>query len=198
LLAAASALALVLPKSFVAVLGGYLVFSIAYSVVLKRKLVLDVVVLAGLYGTRIVAGSSACSIVPSEWLLAFSFFFFFSLALVKRTSELVSFPVSKKDEIGGRGYRRSDATAVMILSGSSALVSVLVFALYANSEHVRTLYTRPELLWGISTILVYWLSRTIILAGRGRLDQDPVVFALTDRGSLVAGAIAVALALAAI
>jgi hypothetical protein len=86
----------------------------------------------------------------------------------------------------------------MILSGASAFVSVLVFALYVNSEHVRTLYSRPELLWGVAAVLTYWLGRTLLLAGRGSLDQDPVVFALTDRASLAAGAAAMAFVLAAV
>lgn len=198
LFVAAFGLALLLPLGFVLILAGYLSFSVAYSILLKRKLVLDVIILAGLYGTRVVAGGAGCEIALSEWLVAFSFFLFLSLALVKRTSELVALPESNEDIVDGRGYFRSDLTSVMILSGASAFVSVLVFALYANSEHVRTLYTRPELLWAISALLVYWLSRTLILAGRGKIDQDPVVFAMTDRASLAAGALAAFFAVVAI
>jgi 4-hydroxybenzoate polyprenyltransferase len=183
---------------FFVILVGYLSFSAAYSIILKRKLMLDVVTLAGLYGSRLAAGGAACSISLSEWLIAFSFFIFLSLALVKRTSEIVSLPLSRKEDIDGRGYRRSDLTAIMILSGASSFASVLVFALYVNSEHVRTLYARPELLWGVAAVLVYWLGRNLILAARGSIDEDPLVFAITDRASLAVGVIAAAFALAAL
>jgi 4-hydroxybenzoate polyprenyltransferase len=191
-------LALRLPIEFMIVLAGYLSCSVIYSLILKRKLMIDVVTLAALYGVRVVAGGAACTIPLSEWLIIYSFFVFLSLALMKRTSEIVSLPLSEDGNIAGRGYRRSDLTAVMILSGASAFVCVLVFAFYVNSEHVRSLYAHPELLWGVAAVLVYWLGRSLILAGRGSLHQDPIVFALTDRATFIAGTIAAGFVLAAL
>lgn len=198
LLCAAFLLALLLPIYFLVVLGAYFLATAAYSTFLKRKLLLDVIILAGLYGLRVVAGAVACDVPLSQWLIAFCFFIFLSLALIKRTTELVSMPPSEDDIVVGRGYQRSDLTPILVLSGVSAFVSVLVFTLYINSEHIRVLYSRPDFMWGVAVVLVYWLSRTLVLAARGGLDQDPVVFALTDRASLIVGLVAVVFVLVAL
>lgn len=191
-------LALLLPWAFMAVLLTYLALSMGYAFYLKRKLMIDVVALGGLYGIRVVAGSVATGVVLSHWLVGFCFFIFLSLAMVKRTAEMVAQGPNTTDKIKGRGYRSEDLSTITALTAASGFVAVLVLALYINSPEVRALYRRPELLWGISMILVYWLGRVCFLTGRGEMEQDPVLFAATDRISLMSGALIVLLFLVAL
>ncbi len=179
-------------------LGGYFGLALTYAFYLKRKLMIDVVALAALYGIRVLAGGAATGIALSHWLLAFSFFIFLSLALVKRAAEMIAPPQSSATKIGGRGYRRTDLPTITSLTSASGFMAVLVLALYINSPEVIPHYSRPELLWGVCVILTYWLGRVCLLAGRGELNQDPVAFAATDWISLLAGALVVALFLCAI
>lgn len=192
------ALALILPTIFAAVLVTYIGASITYSLYLKRKLMIDVVALAGLYGIRVLAGGAATGIVLSHWLVGFCFFIFLSLALVKRMAEMIALPPATDNTIKGRGYRREDLQTVSGLAAASGLVAVLVLALYINSIEVRGLYHYPELLWGICIILVYWLGRVYFLTGRGEMHQDPVIFAATDRISLLTGILVVGMFLVAL
>jgi 4-hydroxybenzoate polyprenyltransferase len=192
------ALALMLPRAFVEILVIYFALSMSYSVYLKRKVMIDVVTLASLYGIRVVAGGAASGIQLSHWLIGFCFFIFLSLALGKRTTEIMTLLKGSTDQISGRGYRRIDLHTITALVASSGFVAVLVLALYINSSDVITLYHHPELLWGICFILVYWLGRFCILAGRGEMNQDPIIFAATDRASLLAGIFVVAIFLAAL
>jgi 4-hydroxybenzoate polyprenyltransferase len=191
-------LALLLPKTFLVTLIIYFSLSLTYSVYLKRKLMIDVVALAALYGIRVVAGGAATSIQLSHWLLGLCFFIFLSLALVKRTTEMITLAPTELGKIKGRGYRRTDLQTITALTAASGFVAVLVLALYINSPEVTSLYRRPELLWGICVILVYWLGRVCFLTGRGEMRQDPVVFAATDRISLLAGILVVAVFLLAL
>jgi 4-hydroxybenzoate polyprenyltransferase/phosphoserine phosphatase len=186
------ALALMLPWAFMGVLVAYFSLSMSYSVYLKRKLMIDVVALAALYGIRVLAGGAASGVPLSHWLVGFCFFIFLSLALVKRTSEMMTLPEDSVDKIKGRGYRRMDLQTITALTAASGFVAVLVLALYINSPEVITLYRHAELLWGICVILVYWLGRVYFLAGRGEMNQDPIIFAATDRISLLAGVLVVA------
>ena len=192
------ALALTLPWAFVLVLFAYFGFSVSYSVYLKRKLMIDVVALAMLYGIRVLAGGTATGLSLSHWLVAFCFFIFLSLALVKRIAEVMALEPTTVENIKGRGYRREDCQTIIALTGASGFVAVLVFALYINSPEVAALYKNPNLLWGVCILLVYWLGRVYFLAGRGEMHQDPVLFAATDRISLLAGAIVLAIVLAAL
>jgi 4-hydroxybenzoate polyprenyltransferase len=192
------ALALMLPALFLTVLAVYFALSMSYSLYLKRKLMIDVVALAGLYGIRVLAGGAATGIVLSHWLYGFCFFIFLSLALVKRTTEMMLLPEDSVARIKGRGYRRVDLQTITALTAASGFVGVLVLALYINSPEVLVLYRHPELLWGVCVILVYWLGRICFLTGRGEMNQDPVLFAATDRISLLAGALAVGLFLIAV
>jgi 4-hydroxybenzoate polyprenyltransferase len=187
LAAVSLSLALALPWIFLLALVGYFGLALSYSFYLKRKLMIDVVALAALYGIRVVAGSAATGIFLSHWLLGFCFFIFLSLALMKRTTEIILLPETSVDKIKGRGYRRTDLATINALTAASGFVAVLVLALYISSPEVMTLYRRPEILWGICVILVYWLGRAFFLAGRGEMRQDPVIFAATDRISLQAG-----------
>lgn len=185
LLAAAVLVSLALPVEFVAVLGAYWGITLLYSLTLKRRLVVDVLTLAGLYTLRVLAGAAATGILVSEWLLAFSMFLFLCLALIKRYSELVERLRSHKGKPAGRAYVTDDTPMVGALAGASGFVSVLVLALYIASPDVDRLYPHPQLLWAIGILLLYWVSRVLMLAHRGEVHDDPVVFAVKDRVSLM-------------
>jgi 4-hydroxybenzoate polyprenyltransferase len=191
-------LALLLPPVFILVLAGYFALAMSYAFYLKRKLMIDVVALAALYGIRVVAGGAATGVVLSHWLVGFCFFIFLSLALMKRTTEIILLPETSVDNIKGRNYRRTDLPTINALTAASGFVAVLIFALYMSSPEVRLLYRNPDLLWGVGVILVYWLGRAFFMTGRGQMRQDPVVFAATDRVSLQAAAAIGAIVLAAL
>ena len=190
----AFALALMtLPPAFGAALGVYYLMTVAYSLRLKRVLMLDVVVLAGLYSIRIVAGTLAIAETHSFWLLAFSMFIFLSLAMAKRCAELSAMQSLAEDRVKGRGYRRSDLEMVQSLGASSGQIAVLVLALYIVQDGSYEAYSRPEVLWLLCPLLLYWIGRVWIFAHRGWLHEDPVVFALRDRMSWWIGASALAI-----
>jgi 4-hydroxybenzoate polyprenyltransferase len=181
LLAGAFVLALFLPLRFFLCLVGYLVLTTAYSFWLKRKMAADVVVLALLYTTRILAGGFATSVVVSEWLLAFSTFIFTALALMKRHVEIVALREHDLEDAKNRDYKRSDLPVIAALAGASAVNSVTVFALYLSSSAVVSAYSHPRVLWLVCPLLLYWLARALMMAHRGTMDDDPVAFALRDR-----------------
>ncbi|HUP96755.1 MAG TPA: UbiA family prenyltransferase [Usitatibacter sp.] len=198
LLAAAAVAASRLPGAFAALLGVYAVTSLAYSLWLKRVVMLDVVVLAGLYTLRILAGAAAVQVVVSHWLLAFSVFMFLSLALAKRYVQVGNASARDEPRVFGRGYQPGDGNVLAMFGASSGYISVLVFALYLTSAQVVALYSRPEVLWLACPLLLYWISRVWLLAHRGELDEDPVLFAVHDSASyFVAAAVVGVMALAA-
>lgn len=183
-----------------AVLVAYTTLTVLYSVKLKRLAMIDICALATLYTLRILAGSAATGVPSSLWLLAFATFFFFSLAAVKRYAELVDGVASGRTTATGRGYHVDDRSIVANIMVSSGLISILVLALYANSEPVQKLYHYPEFLWGVCLVLLYWTNRVALLTHRGEMHDDPVVFAMRDRTSLccvmIVGLLAVAGAVA--
>lgn len=189
LLALASlAVALMLPGRFLAVLIGYGIVTTLYSFWLKRQVVVDVILLAGLYTIRILAGAAATRVVPSFWLLAFSMFLFLCLAMVKRYSELRQ----AEDEgrmLAGRGYLPNDLPVVLAMGSGSGLVAVLILAFYTQSEIVPAHYPAAHWLWLIPPTLLYWVVRLWLKAGRGQVDDDPVLFAAKDWQSLAAAAL---------
>ena len=164
---------------FVLTLIGYAIATNLYSFWLKRKPMIDVTVLAMLYTWRIVAGCAAILVYPSLWLLAFSVFFFFGLALMKRYAELATTVGTPS----GRGYGPSDPNLVMSLGVGSGLVSVLVATLYIDSEDVYAAYGFPEALWALVPLLLYWVARTWMVTIRLEMHDDPLVFAIRDRVS---------------
>lgn len=170
-----------LPEKFLFWLLLYFVLTTAYSIWLKRVLMWDVVILASLYTLRILAGGAATELLITEWLLAFSMFLFLSLAFVKRYSEMKLMADLGKEKAHGRGYQTADAQALQILGCSSGLISVLVLALYIHSDAVSLLYPNPRRLWLICPVLVYWISHIWILAGRGRIHSDTIVFAARQK-----------------
>jgi 4-hydroxybenzoate polyprenyltransferase/phosphoserine phosphatase len=190
LIAVAFLLSLLLPWKFVVLLLVYFFLTSAYSVSLKRLVLVDVICLAGLYALRIEAGGAATNIVISPWLLSFSMFFFLSLAFVKRYTELRSHEDrASSSKIGGRGYMPLDLDLIRSMGPGSGYLSVLVFSLYINSPDVVKLYRHPQILWLICPILLYWISRVWMFAGRGCMNEDPVYFALKDRIGLVSAAL---------
>jgi len=193
LLLAGGVVALWLPPTFQAVLGGYFLATLAYSLLLKRKVIVDVLMLAGLYTLRVIAGGAATGIVPSFWLLAFSMFIFLSLAMVKRYSELLVTLQQHQQKAAGRGYSVQDLPVLMSIGSGSGLLAVLVFALYINNPASEIHYDQPLWLWLVPPILLYWVSRLWMKTHRGEIDDDPVVFTLKDWQSLLAAAIFVLL-----
>lgn len=179
------ALAVAVGASFVSVMLGYFLLTLSYSLHLKRRIIIDICVLAGLYTIRIVAGGVATNVPLSVWLLAFSIFFFLSLAAVKRQAELVDSAERGKLAASGRGYHVNDLPIISMIAISAGYVSVLVLALYVNSPAVMNLYSYPEALWGACAVLLYWISRTVMVAHRGQMHDDPVVFAAKDRTSQI-------------
>ena len=161
----------------------YLILTVAYSLWLKRKLFADVVALALLYTLRVVAGAAAASVALSHWFLAFSIFVFLALAIVKRQKELRSARESDRSAPGGRAYFAGDLPVMAALGAAAGFAAAVVLALYVQSLEVSGRYDRPELLWAICLLLVYWLGRMTLLADRGALDDDPLVFAMRDRAS---------------
>ena len=184
LLLTALAIALLLPPLFLVTLLVYMLLTSAYSFRLKRQVILDVILLAGLYTIRVIAGSAATQILPSFWLLAFAMFVFFSLALVKRYTELLGRPV-ETGALPGRGYVAGDMAVLMSLGTSSALMSVLVLALYIASPQVMATYEEPMWLWLLPPAMLYWTSRLWMKTQRGEVHDDPVVFAIRDRQSIL-------------
>jgi len=177
-----------LPLAFLGWLLLYVASTLAYSLYLKRIELVDVLMLSGLYTLRLLAGSAATRSHISPWLAGFSVFLFFSLAIVKRFAELENLRSSGSPPRNGRGYLVADLNQLRSFGTSSAFAAVVVFALYISSQEVMTLYRRPQVLWLIMPLMILWLCRVWLLASRGKLNEDPLVFALTDRMSLLIGA----------
>jgi 4-hydroxybenzoate polyprenyltransferase/phosphoserine phosphatase len=190
LAAAALGLGFSVTPSLGLVLLAYLFTTTAYSFALKRKPVIDVVTLALLYTIRIAAGAAAIDVPLSKWLLSFSTFFFLSLALVKRVSELSRNRLSQT-KVDGRGYRLDDLELLSSYGVTTSVTSVLVFTLFINDPDTAVLYRSPSLLSGSIPIIFAWLMRVWLLAHRGEMNEDPIVFALKDRTSFLCGALVV-------
>lgn len=204
MLAASVAIALTLPRVFAA-MGGthgpglaisffdwlliYTATTLTYSFYLKRKLLLDVFVLSGLYTVRILAGSAATGVSVSPWLAGFSVFFFLSLAFVKRFSELEGLRESGKGITNGRGYFVSDLEQLRALGTGSAYAAVVVMTMYISNPETGVLYAHTTRLWLVVPVLLLWLSQVWMLASRGEMHDDPVVWACTDRRSLLLGVV---------
>ena len=167
--------------SFLLAMVAYYLLTTAYSLLLKRRIVIDICVLAGLYTARIIAGGVATDIPLSVWLLAFSVFFFLSLAAVKRQAELIDSAERGNLKASGRGYHVDDLPIISMIAIGAGYVSVLVMTLYVNSPAVVELYAHPEALWGVCAVLLYWITRTVMVAHRGHMHDDPVVYAAKDR-----------------
>lgn len=197
LVAAAFALSTALAPAYAALLGLYLVANLVYTFALKRVAIADVVLLAMLYGLRVLAGGFATGIVVSPWLIAFSLMFFMNLALLKRYADLCGVGRAPGREVAGRGYAIGDAPLLLALGPACGVVASLVLALYAQSDAVRALYPRPTVLFALIPLLLFWIGRFWFRAHRGEVRGDPIVFAVTDPtsyGVLLSGVCVLALA----
>jgi len=177
-----------LPWQFTVALAAYYFASVAYSFWLKRFVVVDVVTLAMLYTLRIIAGALVFHLVLTFWMLAFSMFIFLSLALAKRYTELFG-ARSRGDteQTRGRGYYPQDLGMISSLGAASGYLSVMVLALYIQDQNTTVLYRHPQLIWLACPLLLFWVSWIWMLTHRGEMNDDPVVFAVRDRTSLVVG-----------
>jgi 4-hydroxybenzoate polyprenyltransferase len=154
-------------------------------------MLVDCLTLATLYTLRIIAGAAAVSISLSFWLLAFSVFIFLSLSLVKRYAELVVQEQKGENTVHGRGYLVSDASLLQTLGVSSGYISTLVIALYVHSEDVVSIYAQPIAIWLVLPILLFWISWVWLKAARGEMHDDPIIFAVKDKASLLVAAFTV-------
>ena len=188
LILAAAALLPFLPLSFAVWLGIYIVSTSAYSFYLKRVALVDVIVLSGLYTLRLLAGGAATGTTISQWLAGFSTFLFLSLATVKRFSELEDLRERGASVMPGRGYAVADLEQVRSFGTASAYAAVVVFMLFIGRSDEAMLYHHAMRLWLIVPLLIYWLNRVWLLASRGEMEDDPVVFAMRDPLSLAVGA----------
>ena len=177
-----------LPNRFYEWLLVYLVSTLAYSISLKRYALVDVLVLSGLYTLRLLAGSAATGTHISHWLAGFAVFLFFSLAIAKRFAELENLRATGSTPKNDRGYQLGDLEQLRSFGTTSAFAAVVIFAIYISSPDVMPLYHKPHLLWLIMPLMILWLCRIWLLASRGGLHEDPLIFAVTDRMSLLIGA----------
>ncbi len=180
-------LALMLPITFQLTLLTYITLTSAYSVYFKNVALLDVLILAFLYFLRILAGHGATGTDFSPWMFSFSIFLFFSMALLKRKSELHSLPMDNHEGLLRRGYRKKDETMVSMMGISSGYLSVMVFSMYIDSQKAHSIYSDPWFLWLACPVLIYAISRYWLLAERGRMEEDFVLFGLKVVPSWVTG-----------
>ena len=185
--------ATLLPRPFIFGLGSYVMLTMAYSLGLKRIAVIDVIVLALLYSLRIIVGATTLAIPLSYWLLGFSMFMFLSLALVKRCTELLHLrELGTQMAARGRGYYANDLPMVASLGAAAGYIAVMVLALYINDDRTSKLYAHPEIIWFACPLLLTWITRVWMLAHRGLMHDDPVIFAVRDKVSLLIGAMMLA------
>ena len=189
---------LIKPHYFLLWLGIYLVTTLAYSLRFKRSVLVDVIVLSGLYTIRIIAGSAATGVAISTWLGGFSIFFFLSLALVKRFAELENLRERGGVSAGGRGYHIADIEQLRTFGSASGFASVVVLTLYISNLDAVQLYQHTRRLWLLVPVLLLWIMRLWLLASRGQLNEDPVVYAITDRRSLLLGVLVVLIVISAL
>lgn len=197
LLGGAAIAVFLLPAGFAVALGVYFVLTTLYSFVLKRIIIVDVITLSSLYTLRLIAGALAVDVVISPWLLGFSIFFFLSLAMVKRFTELLAMIDEDKERLIGRGYETIDIDLVQNFGMTSGYISAMILVLYFNSSEVVALYSTPELLWPVALCLLFWISRIWFMANRGQMDDDPIVFTSKDPVSYFVGFIVLILVIGA-
>ena len=169
-----------LNKDFLFIFLSYFTLTLAYSFGLKALAIIDVLILGGLYTLRVIAGVVVINVEISFWLIVFSLFVFFSLALLKRYIELKNLLGRNKKTAGGRGYAVDDLNLLLIMGVISSFIATLVVALYIHDPAVATIYSNPIWLWMVLPAMLFWLSRIWLMANRGELNEDPVLFALSD------------------
>ncbi|MEO1999428.1 MAG: UbiA family prenyltransferase [Planctomycetaceae bacterium] len=194
----AAGVAWIVGQKFAVFVGAYVLLNLAYTLIFKRVVILDVICLAAFYVLRIFAGGAIVGVASGEWFIAFCLFIFLSLAFLKRYVELAElFAESAATEVNGRGYRTGD---LMVLQSSglfAGMASVLVLSLYINSSEVRDLYPHKDYIWLIAPLVLYWITRVWFFAARGEVHHDPIVVAVHDRVSYVVALLIVAIAILA-
>jgi 4-hydroxybenzoate polyprenyltransferase len=190
LFAAAIACSAFLHRDYQLVLLAYVVVTFLYSFFLKKLVLIDVMVLAGLYAIRLLAGGAAAQVPISPWLLGYALFLFLSLAMTKRITELQAMRSLEKTRTEGRGYLADDLEQLSMMSAASGYIAGLVLALYVYSPHVAALYRNPQVLWIICLLHIYWISRVNLLCHRGLIDEDPILFAVKDKATIAIGGLA--------
>nr|WP_286159110.1 UbiA family prenyltransferase [Methylobacterium sp. Leaf456] len=179
------------PAVLVGVLA-YLALTLTYSAWLKRVPMLDALTLGSLFTLRIAVGVAAVSVAWSPWLLTFSMFLFTSLSFAKRHTELRGAAKrGRSGKLSGRGYQSADEPVVLAFGIAAGLASVVIFILYLANEAFRhAVLAAPLALWVFPMVLVLFMGRVWLLAGRDELHDDPVAFAVKDRPSLALAGIA--------
>ena len=191
LLAAGMTGALLISAAFAAVLFTYIVLTCAYSARLKSIPLLDTLIIGLLFTLRLFMGCVLIENPKPAWLLTFSVFFFFSLAVAKRHTEVLRAAGSAAPVLKSRGYQPEDSPLTLVLGVGAALASLVVFFIFILLEMLpANVYGRPEFLFTIPIVLSIWMGRIWLLAHRGHMTDDPVSFALRDRCSLLLGAAA--------
>ncbi|MDE2184014.1 MAG: UbiA family prenyltransferase [Alphaproteobacteria bacterium] len=179
LLAAGAALA-VLSGAWISV-AVYAVLSLGYTARLKEMPLIDIFILAALYVLRLEAGGEASGHIVSLWLLGFSSFLFLGLALVKRVSELQRQREAGKGRmVARRGYYVQDIEILQMFGVGTAFASAVVLSLYVQSQAAMQIYTRPQLLWALIPLLLFWQCRLWLSTARGYMHDDPIVYAARD------------------
>lgn len=198
LLGSGIAISFSLPPFFQYILLGYVVLSIVYSTFFKKIVLTDIIILASLYTIRVIAGGLAVDVQLSFWLLAFSMFQFLSLALIKRTTELITYQDLGKTSNAGRGYQILDLQYLISMGTASGFVAILVLALYINSSEVIVHYSRPAILWLLCPLLLHYISRLWLKVARKEMNEDPLIFTITDPISLLVVALSIMVTLLAV
>ena len=170
--------AALLSWSLFGIIALYMALSLSYSLGLKRLRWVDIAMLASLYTLRVVAGSVAAGVAMSGWLGAFVFPVFLALGGVKRLIELGK--TTGEAQLPGRGYARRDRADLRNISITAAIGAVVVYTLYTYSEIAQSLYASPWEIRLAALPVALWLGRMILLGWRGRMNYDPIVFALRD------------------
>ena len=181
---------LLLPAGFTLCLGVYVVANLAYTFGVRALAIADVLLLAGLYCLRVIAGALAVDLYISPWFVGFALFFFLNLAFLKRYAELRLLARSGSEPPARRAYQRDDADLLLSLGPAAGYMAVVVLALYVSSDEVTRLYRSPEILWLLAPVFVYWISRLWLIARRGDMHDDPILFTLRDLQSYGVGAAA--------
>lgn len=188
-----------LSLDFALALCAYLALTLAYSFGLKRVPLLDTLIIGILFTSRLVMGITLTTHDYSEWLLVFSLFFFFSMAVAKRHAEIVASGATMTHSLESRGYQVEDAPLTLVFGAAASIASLLIMALFIVEQvRQRNLYHHPAVLWGIPVVLSIWVGRVWLLAHRGRMTEDPVTYALRDPTSLFLGAAVAIVFLAAL
>ena len=190
LVAAGFGLALFLSPLLAGWMAVYLALSLSYSLWVKKTLMIDVFVLTALYMHRILTGFILAAVLPTFWQMLFAGFFFLGVAMLARYGELKAARLSGTGKATrARAYRAGDLDILAGFGLASGYLSAFILALYALTPEANLLFRSPVALWDLCPLLAYWISRVWTNARRGRIPDDPILFALGDP---VSGALALA------